>query len=125
MSHVLNERRRRERITLHCPVEVFVSGEVATSHAMTRNLSSSGVYCVSSTAFSPGARLLCQIEITPRSYSLGIDAVYLDCVLEVVRVERTGDAYGIGCRILRYLLRRRVAADVELSEAAAGAHLGV
>jgi hypothetical protein len=117
MSHPLNERRRRERITLRCPVEIVISGEVAPRRATTQNMSSSGVYCLSSTPFSPGERLPCHIEITPKSYSLGTEAVYLDCVLEVVRVQRTEDAYGIGCRIVRYVLRRSSHAPSELGEA--------
>src|SRR3569832_848075 len=117
MSHLITERRQRERITLHCQVEVFVSGEARACQAMTRDISSSGVYCFSPAPFSPGERLLCDIEITPRSCSLGTDAVYLDCVLEVVRVERTENAYGIGCRILRYYLRRKAAAGHDFAVA--------
>jgi len=88
---------------------------------VTRDISSTGVYCVSPSAFTPGERLLCDIEITPRSCSLGTEAVYLDCVLQVVRVERTDDAYGLGCRILRYYLRRRAAGpEFALAERVAG-----
>jgi len=120
MSHLPYERRQRDRLTLHCPVEVFVPAEGRLCQAMTRNISSTGVYCVSSSAFSPGERLLCDIEITPRSCSLGTDAVYLDCVLEVVRLERTDAVFGMACRILRYVLRRKPTSrhDLAVSDSA-------
>jgi hypothetical protein len=106
MSQPLNERRRRERMTLRCPIEIVISGEVAPRRAITCNISSNGVYCLTSTSFAHGQRLPCQIEITPQSSAYGLAAVYLDCILEVVRVERTVNGYGIGCRIIRYVLRR-------------------
>jgi hypothetical protein len=106
MPQFTNERRQRERITLRCAVEVFVQGGDEVRHATTLNLSSRGLYCISEWSFSPGERLRCRIELTPRRRQSDHEAVFLDCLVEVVRVERTADAYGIGCRIVRYLLTR-------------------
>jgi hypothetical protein len=106
MPQLTSERRQRERIMLRCPVELFVQSGDEVRHATTLNLSSRGLYCISELPFSPGERLRCRIELTPRRCQTEHDAVYLDCLVEVVRVERTADAYGIGCRIVRYLLTR-------------------
>src|SRR3982750_3032907 len=107
MTHLTNERRQRERITLRCPLEIFVAGEREVRHATTLNVSSCGVYFLSPTSFSTGQRPRCRIQITPRCYRSGSEAADLNCVLEVVRVERMEDAYGIGCRIVHYLLSRQ------------------
>jgi hypothetical protein len=111
MTQLSNERRQRERIMLRCPVELFVPGENIARHATTVNLSSRGLYCLSDAAFSAGQGLRCRIEITPRQCQAGTDSIYLDCLVEVVRIERTPDAYGLGCRIVRYVLTRAGARD--------------
>jgi hypothetical protein len=113
MAQLTIERRHRERMTLRCPVAIFVPGDSGVQRATTLNISSRGLYCLSDSAFPPGVRLRCWIEITPQGYQLGNDVVCLDCLLEVVRVERTGDVYGIGCRIVRYLLTREPAQQGE------------
>jgi hypothetical protein len=106
MSHVTQERRTRERVTLQCPVRIFPAGNMEGCHALTVNVSSRGVYCLSEVSFAPGARLQCQIEMTPTVFRTAITPVWLDCVLEVVRIERRHEGFGVGCRIESYVLRR-------------------
>lgn len=125
MPQFTSERRQRERITLRCPVEVFVPGGDEVRHATTLNLSSHGLYCTSDSPFSPGERLRCRIELTPRRRHTDSGAVFLDCLVEVVRVERTADAYGIGCRILHYLLTRATNEIFGKAAARSAASLGM
>src|SRR4051812_49002032 len=99
MTHLTQERRSRERITLECPVEIFVAGKIGVQHATTVNLSSRGIFCLSDAPFAAGERLRCRIEITPRCYRSGSGGVSLDCLLEVLRIEKRTGGYGIGCRI--------------------------
>lgn len=101
------ERRQKERLPLHFPVEVFAPGGVGDREATTVNMSSRGLYWRSQSPFSRGERVQCHIEIIPRCSETGADAVYLDCLLEVVRVDRYQGEYGAACRIIRHLFRRQ------------------
>ncbi len=82
-------------------------GGAGLRRASTLNISSRGFYCLTDHPYSPGERLRCRIAMMPGSSPLGADSVYLDCIAEVVRVESADNAYGIGCRIIRYVLKRQ------------------
>jgi hypothetical protein len=93
-----------ERLTLRCPAEMF-SPSGGGSPAKTLNISSKGLYCVTTMQVAAGAHLHARIEMTPDGFRAGDTPVCLDCDLEVVRVQRISDGYGLGCRIVDYVLR--------------------
>ncbi len=105
MNHLIEERRGTERLTLRCPAELTRYGMAGVLRSGTLNISSRGLYCVSAVPFGPGERLLCRVEMSPEGFRCGDSPVWLECVLEVVRVERRQEGYGLGCRITEYVLR--------------------
>src|ERR1019366_9866650 len=57
------ERRRRARNHLHWAVLLFRDHAEDAVESLTRNLSSSGFYCLSEVAFTPGERLVCTLKV--------------------------------------------------------------
>ena len=72
---------------------------------MTRNLSSSGFYCLSPTPLTPGETVRCVIRVPafyPQDAQRHID---LECKAQVVRAEAVVDgSFGIACHIENYRL---------------------
>lgn len=104
MECVTRERRKRERVDLQCPVQIFRAPEGRALEATTVNLSSDGVYWVSADVFSPGERIECSILITPPGFRAPKIPVYLHCRARVVRAEATEAGFGVGCRIEQFVL---------------------
>jgi hypothetical protein len=100
----VDERRHRERIDLQCPVDIFVTPEAPPLKATTRDLTSDGVYWISSAVFAPGDRVQCSIYITPPGYRAAKTPVCLHCCVQVMRVERRTSGFGAGCRIESFML---------------------
>ena len=118
MTRLVRERRTTERITLRCPADLMQFGMAGVLRAATVNISSRGMYFVSAVSFAPGERLVCRVEMTPEGFRCGENPVLLECAVEVVRVERRDDGYGLGCRIVEYVLRPARAAAYRSERAA-------
>lgn len=103
----LNERRKRVRTRLHWPVLLF--RDRPGGHAIesvTRDLSSSGFFCLSRIPFLEGEKLICSIKIpTHDPHGKHLERT-LECRVHVIRVvpQESGDSFGIACRIDDYHL---------------------
>ena len=104
MGCPIRERRKRERMRLQCPVQIFRAPEGLALEASTVDLSADGVYWISKGAFSPGERIQCSIFITPSGFRAPKTPLYLHCRVHVVRVEATEVGFGVGCRIEQFVL---------------------
>jgi hypothetical protein len=98
------ERRARERVTLRCAAYVFLDGVPGVIRATTADISSCGLYCQSEVQVPAGKRFRCLIEMTPDGFRPSNGFTCLECLLEVVRVEKQGSGFGMGCRIREYRL---------------------
>ena len=100
-----HERRRRTRTLVHWPVLLLSDGGGHAIETVTRNLSSSGFYCLSSTALTPGERLFCTLRVPAHDPTAEGRAISLECGAVVMRCEITpGGEFGIACRIEDYHL---------------------
>jgi hypothetical protein len=98
------ERRRRARNHLHWSVLLFRSHVADAVETLTRDLSSSGFYCVTATAFTPGERLVCTLKIPTYDPNGKHLERTLECKVRVMRVEpQNGDGtFGMACQIEDY-----------------------
>lgn len=113
-----SERRKRTRMALRWPVCLTRTGERRSIESRTENLSSQGLYCISPEPFAPGERLDCVLTVPAAGW--GYDAaLLLHCLVEVARLETTGDdsGFGLGLKIEAFTLMatRGEGADVEYS----------
>jgi len=99
MERLVRERRKRERVDLQCPVQLFTIPEGPALEATTVNLSCDGVYWVSNMPFSLGERIQCSIHITPPGFRATKSRLLLHCRVRIVRVEESAAGFGIGCQI--------------------------
>lgn len=99
-----NERRERTRVALQCPVRLSRAGSASVLPGVTRDMSSSGFYFLSTEPFVPGEQLRCTIAIPTHAWSSSGERLLLDCSVEVARVEHLGPGKGMGvaCRIVDY-----------------------
>ena len=104
MERSSRERRKRERIGLQCPVQLFTIPEGPALEATTVNLSCDGVYWVSNVPFSLGQRVQCSILITPPGFRATKTRLYLHCRVRIVRVEESATGIGVGCQIEDFAL---------------------
>jgi hypothetical protein len=104
MDRLIRERRKRERIELQCPVQLFTIPEGAALEATTMNLSCDGVYWVSKVPFSLGERIQCSIHITPPGFRATKTRPFLHCRVRIVRVEESSAGFGVGCQIEEFAL---------------------
>jgi hypothetical protein len=100
------ERRARERVTLRCAAYIFVDGVAGVIRATTADISSCGLYCQSDVQVPAGERFRCLIEMTSDGFRASNGVTCLECSLEVVRIEKQGSGFGMGCRIREYRLLR-------------------
>jgi hypothetical protein len=98
------ERRARERLTLRCAAYVFADGVPGAIRASTADISSCGLYVQSDLQVPEGERFRCLIEMTPDGFRASNGFTCLECLLEVVRIEKRGTGFGMGCRICEYRL---------------------
>jgi hypothetical protein len=95
------DRRNRPRVALHWPVHLFRQSEGPSVESTTENLSSEGLYCITSEPFKPRERLQCEL-IVPAA-ALGLESpIVLECHLSVRRVEYRRLGFGLGCHIEDY-----------------------
>lgn len=99
------ERRKNVRYSLHCRVSFFGKCSYPIAEGVTRDLSSMGFYCLSPMPLTVGESLTCLLRM-PSSYPYRAtnNALTLECMVRVVRVENAGDeqAFGIGCQLEGY-----------------------
>ena len=104
MERLIRERRKRERVDLQCPVQLFTIPEGPATEATTMNLSCDGVYWVSNVPFSLGERVQCSIHITPPGFRAAKTRLLLHCRVRIVRVEESPAGFGVGCQIEEFAL---------------------
>ena len=101
------ERRKRVRTRLHWPVLMFGDRQGTQNiESVTRDLSSSGFYCLTQVPLFEGEQLVCSIKIpTHDPHGKNLERT-LECRVRVVRVapQESGDLFGVGCRIEDYHL---------------------
>jgi hypothetical protein len=98
------DRRRRNRVPVHWPVRLFrQAGQSVQS--TTENLSSGGLYCITSEPFKAGERLQCVIVLPGGTFGAPEPFLQLQCQITVKRVEHVARGFGLGCQIEDYTLR--------------------
>jgi hypothetical protein len=99
------ERRQRARTRLHLPLVIFRAGSAASAvESMTRDLSSSGFYCMSRVQFTIGEQLICSLKLPTHDPAGRHLERNLECTVRVMRVipQESGSLFGIACRIEDY-----------------------
>lgn len=104
---LLQERRKRVRTRLHWPLLLFRdrSGSAAIE-SVTRDLSSSGFFCLTRVELVVGEKLVCSIKIpTHDPHGKHLERT-LECKVQVLRVipQETSGSFGVACRIEDYHL---------------------
>jgi hypothetical protein len=104
-----SERRKRRRFNLRRTVYIGTSNEAGFIRCRTKNLSSSGFYCVSKKSFTPGEYLQCTVMFRGRRNARA--GFVLKSVIQVLRVEsiESGESFGLACRIRNYSVVRLAA----------------
>ena len=102
----IDDRRKRARVALHWSMRLFRQSGEASVESIIENLSSEGLYCITSEPFKPLERLQCEIVIPA---TLGVESpIVLKCRLTIRRVEHLRSAFGLGCQIEDYSLRSTI-----------------
>ena len=98
------ERRQRARNDLHWSVLLFRNRPAGVVESLTQDLSSSGFYCVTNVAFTPGERVVCTLKIPTHDPTGKHLQRRLECKVRVVRVEPRGPdgLFGLACQIEDY-----------------------
>src|SRR5260370_4885550 len=81
------ERRKRARNQLHWSLLLFSNQAADAVESLTRDLSSSGFYCITGVAFTPGERLICTLRVPTHDPNRKLLEQRLECKVRVVRVE--------------------------------------
>jgi hypothetical protein len=84
------EKRASQRIQVEVPVYI---GE---EKAVTRDVSWSGIYFLTSQSFDEGGQLNFSLDL---NYALPGKPIKLDCQGEVIRIEQCGEKFGIAAKI--------------------------
>src|SRR6266571_2071659 len=95
-------RRKRRRVPVHWPVRLFRQAGKPLVESTTENLSSEGLYCITTEPFRPGERLQCVIVVTGESFGYSESPILLECHVTVRRVESLHSGFGLGCHIEDY-----------------------
>src|SRR5215831_15603715 len=83
----LADRRKRTRTRLHLPILIFRNRPgTGAVESTTRDLSSSGFYCVSRVQFAVGEQLICSLKIPTHDPNGKQLERKLECRVRVVRV---------------------------------------
>ncbi|MGK2944155.1 MAG: PilZ domain-containing protein [Desulfuromonadales bacterium] len=85
-----DEKRASQRIQVEMPV--YIGHETA----VTRDVSSTGIYFLTDQSFAEGVDLNFSLDL---SYALPGKPVKLYCLGEVIRIERHGEKFGIAAKI--------------------------
>jgi hypothetical protein len=106
-SGVVTERRKRVRTRLHWPVLLFRDRPGSDAiESVTRDLSSSGFFCLTRVQLVEGEKLVCSIKIpTHDPHGKHLERT-LECRVQVLRVvlQDASDSFGVACRIEDYHL---------------------
>jgi PilZ domain len=99
-------RRKHTRVPLKWPVRLIRQPGGPSVETTTENLSSEGLYCITSEPFKPGERLQCEILVPAESFGVFETPLRLQCRVIITRVEslRLIGAFGLGCQIEDYTL---------------------
>jgi len=101
------ERRKRVRTRLHWPVLMFRNRPGSDAiESVTRDLSSSGFFCLMRVQLIEGEWLVCSIKIpTHDPHGKHMERT-LECRVQVLRVvsQESNDSFGVACRIEDYHL---------------------
>jgi len=101
------ERRKRVRTRLHWPVLMFRNRPGSDAiESVTRDLSSSGFFCLMRVQLIEGEWLVCSIKIpTHDPHGKHMERT-LECRVQVLRVvsQESPDSFGVACRIEDYHL---------------------
>ena len=89
MKHA-DEKRDSQRIQVEVPVSI------GHEKAVTRDISRTGVYFLTSQSFIEGGNLNFSLDL---SDTLPGKPIKLDCQGEVIRIERHGEMFGIAAKI--------------------------
>ena len=102
------ERRKRTRTRLHWTVLLFCSQAADATETLTRDLSSSGFYCLSKVPVTPGEMLICTLKVPTHNPNGKHFERSLECKVRVMRVEPQEDdtVFGVACRIEDYCVIR-------------------
>jgi hypothetical protein len=103
LTGVTVERRRWPRAHLHWCVQFFGLGSEPLQ-CTTHNVSTGGFYVLSELPFKPGHCLNCILSIPSHRSRRGDELLFVECRVEVVRVEslKEENRFGTACRILDY-----------------------
>ena len=112
---LLVERRKRARNHLHWSVLFFRTHSAEAVPSLTRDLSSSGFYCVTGVSFTPGERLLCTLKVPTHDPNGKHLEQKLECQVRVMRVEPqcVEGTYGLACQIEDYHFIQTVATELQ------------
>jgi hypothetical protein len=98
-----NDRRRKPRIPLSWTIHLTRQGDTRTIEAVTKNISSGGVYCVAQEPFVVGEIVRCVFPIPTFNPDWSDQHISLDYRARVVRVELAGGGqYGIALHVEDY-----------------------
>jgi len=100
-----NDRRKHTRLALRLPLSLKRSGESRTVSSVTENLSVGGFYFVTEEPFAPGDRLDCTLLMLDAAYQQRLVRLCCDSQVQWVQAVGGGAGFGVGCRILDYVVR--------------------
>jgi hypothetical protein len=98
-----SERRKRARTKVHWALLLFQDHAGGAVETVTRDLSSSGFYCLSRIPFACGEVLICSLQIPTYEPFNNERTLTLECRARVVRSEPAANGLcGIACQIEDY-----------------------
>jgi len=97
------ERRRKARVSLACKVRLIRAGSLHAVETTTKNISSTGMYCIVHESFTVGESVWCMLLIPAFDPAAPGRMLACDCTTKVVRVELAGPSeFGIALSIESY-----------------------
>jgi PilZ domain-containing protein len=101
-----SERRKRVRTKVHWAILLFREDSGEAVETITRDLSSTGFYCLSHLQFACGEVVICSLQIPTYEPSNTEGKLALECKAKVVRIEpgAAKGLCGIACQIEDYRL---------------------
>jgi len=99
-----SERRKRARTKVHWAILLFQEQSSEAIETVTRDLSSSGFYCLSRVPFTCDEVLICSLQVPTYEPFNNAGTLALECRARVVRSEPGEDngLCGIACQIEDY-----------------------
>ena len=103
------ERRERIRAPLHWHILLFRNQAAEAIESLTRDLSSSGFFCLTKTPLTPGEVLTCTLRVPTHDPNGKHLERSLECRARVVRVQAQPEGtFGVACQIEDYHFARTV-----------------